>query len=401
VSDPITRADPEALIEEARRRARRRRQMYAAVVASVALVGVAILTVFDRTAQSQSGSPAPAGQSSLPAATEGSLIAYTYNVSRVSDFDSDLYVMNPDGTGKRRLTRNAWVWIEGNAWSPDGQKIVFGTFDHLYGDLFFMNADGTGRRRLVHGTEQIVDFAWSPDGRKVAFASGNAGGFGIYVANGDGSGTRRLTPRYGVNPGPTWYQSVDSWTALSWAPDGRKLTFTSGDGDGWEIYIMNADGTGLRNLTRKPGNDHFARWSPDGRKIAFASDRTGNFEVYVMNADGSGQTRLTHNPGDDVIPSWSPDGRRIAFRSSRDAMLPTGDSDIRLMNADGTAERSVTRAHRGGGARFAWSPDGRKLAFQGGFGGDVYVVNADGSGRRNLSQLPARVTSFAWSPARR
>ena len=70
------------------------------------------------------------------------------------------------------------------------------------------------------------------------------------------------------------------------------------------------------------------------------------------------------------------------------------------MNADGSGQRDLTRTLRAADARFAWSPDGRKIAFQSGFGDDVYSVNADGSGRRNLTRLPARVTSFAWSPAR-
>ena len=85
-----------------------------------------------------------------------------------------------------------------------------------------------------------------------------------------------------------------------------------GDPCGWscrthEIYIMNADGSGLTRLTNYPGNDSSPAWSPDGSKLAFASERDGNLEVYVMNADGSIPTRLTNNPGFDGEPDW---GRR-------------------------------------------------------------------------------------------
>jgi Tol biopolymer transport system component len=93
---------------------------------------------------------------------------------------------------------------------------------------------------------------------------------------------------------------------------------------------MNADGSGLRRLTRNPAVDADPTWSPDGRRIAFESKRGGNFDIYVMNADGSGQRRLTQSGGD---PAWSPDGRRIAF---------VGDSGIYVMHADGSGLRSLT-----------------------------------------------------------
>src|SRR5262245_14688613 len=89
-------------------------------------------------------------------------------------------------------------------------------------------------------------------------------------------------------------------------------------GKQYDIYVMNADGTGVTNLTNHAGNDMNPAWSRDGSKIAFQSNRDGNFEIYVMNADGSNQTRLTNNRANDVVPSWSPDGDRVAFLSFRD-----------------------------------------------------------------------------------
>ena len=72
-----------------------------------------------------------------------------------------------------------------------------------------------------------------------------------------------------------------------------------------EVYVMNPDGSGKRNLTRHPGFDSAPDWSPDARKIVFSTKREGNFEVYVMNVDGSGQRNLTRNPALDRFPVWS------------------------------------------------------------------------------------------------
>ncbi len=123
--------------------------------------------------------------------------------------------------------------------------------------------------------------------------------------NADGSGLRRLTR------GPAW----DGGPA--WSPDGRKIAFTRtippGEGSGpWQsdVYVINVDGSGERNLTGD-GVSSGPVWSPDGQKIAFTSWRDGKPGIYVMNADGSGRRRLMRNGGG--LPSWSPDGRKIAF----------------------------------------------------------------------------------------
>ena len=220
----------------------------------------------------------------------------------------------------------------------------------------------------------------TPVGR-IAFASNRDGNDEIYVMNADGTGLMRLTS----------YPGHDG--ELSWSPDGTKIAFSSVRDGKLEIYMMNADGTGQVGLTNAPGGDWSPSWSPDGRRIAFVSYRDSNWEIYVMNTDGTGQVNLTNNPAGDKDPSWSADGRRIAFDSNRD-----GNDEIYVMNADGTELVRLTNNPAGDWLP-SWSPDGRRIAFVSYRDGnhEIYVMNADGTGQVNLTNNPARDTSPAWS----
>ncbi len=111
------------------------------------------------------------------------------------------------------------------------------------------------------------------------------------------------------------------------------------DGE-WEedIYLMNADGSNIRRLTRHAAVNYQAVWSPDGGRIVFDSTRDGNWEIYVMNADGSHVVRLTRNQRVDARPVWSPDGTKIAFHSRGGSE----QSEIYVMDADGSNVRRLT-----------------------------------------------------------
>ena len=117
----------------------------------------------------------------------------------------------------------------------------------------------------------------------------------------------------------------------STSASGDLIAFESDrDGD-VEIFVMNADGTEVRQLTDNDSFDWGATWSPDGDSIAYASSRDGDSEIFVMNADGTEVRQLTDNDDGDIAPIWSSDGDSIAYASSRD-----GDFEIFVMNADGT-----------------------------------------------------------------
>jgi Ca2+-binding RTX toxin-like protein len=165
---------------------------------------------------------------------------------------------------------------------------------------------------------------------------GGGHSFDIFKMNADGSGQVDLTPN-----------SAAQDSAPAWSPDGSKIIFnTNRDAGDFEIYSINPDGSSPTRLTNSPGEDSGANWSPDGRQIVFQSRRTGNLEIFRMNADGSNPVQLTHNDGGgngfvsfDAFPTWSPDGTQIAFTSGRDG----NGLELYTMSAvDGSEVRQLT-----------------------------------------------------------
>jgi Tol biopolymer transport system component len=357
------------------------------------LTAVVITTILERSTGAESQSPALAARSASVAGAAGSKIVFTSFVQRPGTFATgprfpDIYVMNVDGSGERRLARGAEA-----AWSPDGRSLAFtGELgDNL--EVYAMSFDGSARRNLTRSPADDGGAVWSPDGRRIAFvrtlrAKRTPHEFGpgdIYVMNAGGSGQRRLTQ-----------SPASEWGAV-WTPDGKKIAFVRSRGRSrtTDIFVMNADGSGKRRLARGTAPS----WSSDGQTILFLRGRGSNTvpQIYVMNAGGSGQRRLAAG----TAPAWSPDGQKIAF------LRGSFPGELRVMNADGSGQRSL-----GWNSYDApsWSPDGRRIAFATGAvasgpyqlvqrtGPDIYTINADGSGLRRLTHRPGWEGSPLWSP---
>jgi Tol biopolymer transport system component len=263
-----------------------------------------------------------------------------------------LYVVQPDGSGLRKLAEAPEHALWGPAWSPDGRHIavtyVSLDMQQTHSQLYLLDADGTHPQQLTQNARGNLLAAWSPDSARLAFISQDGTRnetAEVYTINADGSDERRLTENRAWEYGVTW------------SPDGRQLAYGSNMGGGWQIWRMNADGSNQYPLAT-PAHGNAPRWSPDGRLIALKSDREGNDNVYVITPDGSVQDNVTHNPAINTTPSWSPDSQRIVFGSDRE-----GTPGIFVMNRDGSGLTNLTRGS-GLDAQFpAWSPDGAQIVF--------------------------------------
>ncbi len=205
-------------------------------------------------------------------------------------------VVDADRRGEHQLT-SLPLADTGPAWSPDGRMITFTTI----GGVYVMRSDGGGRRLLARMIGANWRVAWSPDGRRIAVVSDDA----LWVMSADGTRSRRLVDGPFDDPFDPWH----GWSSdLAWSPDSRMIAFSQGGREAKEIFVVNADGSGLRNLTDNDGANDDPVWSPDGRAIAFTSDRDGDAEIYVMDADGSNERNLSQNPAVDHDPAWSARG---------------------------------------------------------------------------------------------
>jgi Tol biopolymer transport system component len=213
----------------------------------------------------------------------------------------DIWVANPDGTGRRNLTRDAAADAD-PAWSPNRRRIVYASSPSpcqergCQQDLYTIGRDGRDRARLTR-TPQDESFPdWSPDGTRIAYTrSVEAGGVfharpqsRIWVMRADGRGQRQLTGGGGFAP--------------DWSPDGARILYIGGD---YRLHTINADGTGRRRIGSF-GPLRSARWSPDGARIAL----TMRDAIWIVNADGSGLRKIRQSA---AYPSWTPDGWHLVF----------------------------------------------------------------------------------------
>lgn len=286
-------------------------------------------------------------------------------------------------------------------------------------EIYAMNGDGSEQRALTSSAGREWPAAWSADGKRLVYArSASLGEFpsrylrqptseGLYVMNADGSEVTRLTSDGSDdNPG--------------FSPDGSLVVFERNFGALWTV---GSDGTGERELLapRSPAAPALQSastpvFSPDGSEVAFAgqADRAGGgrkYEIFVMNADGTNVRQVTDtaNGDESYAPDWSPDGGRIAFSRWHYEVSESGSrnrwSDVFTVGADGSDLRRITNAASFENAEApAYSPDGTKIVYHT-YAGEgtithrqVRVVGVDGSGDRALTSQAANDGYPDWQP---
>ena len=264
-------------------------------------------------------------------------------------------------------------------------------------EIYLMEPDGSGVGELTDASADgkvAAEPAWSPDGTKIAFVLSTpehlgayAGDGDIYVMNADGTGLTKLT------------DGLDA-AHPAWSPDGSRIVFVSDQGS--SVMIMNADGSDPTEV-RLDGKAfppyQGPAWSPDGAGIAFQASPSQGVDtnsVYLANIDGTQTTRITHG-GSDGTPAWSPDGTTLAY---------AGPAGIHLHDMQTDADRRLTvcdkRTDCGFDFQPSWAPDGSRVVFArqdyGGSSVQIFVVKADGTGLQQLTTGPEWNGEPSWQP---
>jgi TolB protein len=241
------------------------------------------------------------------------------------------------------------------------------------------DADGEGMQVAARGKEPIISPAWSPDGGKVAYVSFEQRKPVVYVQNLVTGERKIISNEKGSNSAPAW------------APDGTRLAVTLSKDGHSQIYGVNADGSGMRRLSNSNGIDTEPQFSADGQSIYFTSDRSGGPQIYKMSASGGNATRVTFNGAYNISPRVSSDGKTLAWISQRDGGFSLYAMDLASGQEQRLAEGATEPSFSPNGKYIMY-------ATKGGGRTGLAVVSVDGKVKQRLTTQAGNIREPNWGP---